>query len=186
MLIGILPTVTTDHTVLDNISANPRYRLLNTQILDARGDDIVIDIRGPERLQVRTESILPEAANTSIQFHLQVEPETFANYWNAAQAIAGVEVAVGANSPYLFGRRLWAETRVPLFEQATDTRQEELKNQGVRSASVVRGAVDHVDLRPVRGERALLPGAAAHLRGGGSRRGARRRWGATAGRATPA
>jgi hypothetical protein len=133
VLIGILPTVTTDHTVLANISANPRYRLLNTQILDARGDDIVIDIRGPERLQVRTASILPEAANTSIQFHLQVEPDTFANYWNAAQAIAGVEVAVGANSPYLFGRRLWAETRVPLFEQATDTRQEELKNQGVRS-----------------------------------------------------
>ena len=53
-------------------------------------------------------------------------------------------------------------------------------------ASVVRGAVDHVDLRPVRGERALLPGAAADLRGGGSRRGTRRRWGAAAGRATPA
>ncbi|HET8658442.1 MAG TPA: glutamate--cysteine ligase, partial [Micromonosporaceae bacterium] len=76
--------------------------------------------------------IAPEAACTSLQFHLQVSPETFANYWNAAQAIAGVQVAVGANSPYLYGRRLWAETRIALFEQATDTRSDELKAQGVR------------------------------------------------------
>jgi len=131
-LVGILPTVEPRHTVLDNISANPRYRTLNEQIIDARGDDISIDIRGPERLQVTTESILPEAANTSIQFHLQVAPETFANYWNAAQAMAGVQAAVCANSPYLFGKRLWDETRVALFEQATDSRPQELKNQGVR------------------------------------------------------
>ena len=56
----------------------------------------------------------------------------FAHYWNAAQAIAGVQVAVGANSPFLFGKELWRETRIPLFEQATDTRPEELKEQGVR------------------------------------------------------
>jgi hypothetical protein len=132
VLIGILPTITPSHTVLDNISNNPRYRTLNEQILDSRGDDFSIDIRGPERLQVRMESILPEAANTSVQFHLQVTPATFANYWNASQAIAGVQVALGANSPYLFGRRLWDETRISLFEQATDTRPEEMKNQGVR------------------------------------------------------
>ena len=53
-------------------------------------------------------------------------------YWNAAQAIAGVQVALGANSPFLFGRELWRETRIPLFEQATDTRSDELKAQGVR------------------------------------------------------
>ncbi|HET8659409.1 MAG TPA: glutamate--cysteine ligase, partial [Micromonosporaceae bacterium] len=104
LAIGILPTLRLGHTVLENLSANPRYRLLNEQIIDARGDDIGIDIRGGEgRLQTYTESIAPEAACTSLQFHLQVSPETFANYWNAAQAIAGVQVAVGANSPYLYG-----------------------------------------------------------------------------------
>jgi hypothetical protein len=41
-------------------------------------------------------------------------------------------VALGANSPFLFGKELWAETRITLFEQATDTRPEELKAQGVR------------------------------------------------------
>ena len=34
--------------------------------------------------------------------------------------------------PFLFGRQLWRETRIALFEQATDTRPEELKAQGVR------------------------------------------------------
>ena len=49
-------------------------------------------------------------------------PEAFAQHWNASQAIAGVQVAVGANSPFLFGKRLWAETRIALFEQACDIR----------------------------------------------------------------
>jgi gamma-glutamyl:cysteine ligase YbdK (ATP-grasp superfamily) len=132
VLIGTLPTLTPQHTVLETLSANPRYRLLNEQIVAARGDDIRIDIRGAEHLKIRMDSIAPEAACTSVQFHLQVAPETFHAYWNAAQAIAGVQVAVGANSPYLYGRQLWAETRIALFEQATDTRPDELKAQGVR------------------------------------------------------
>jgi hypothetical protein len=75
---------------------------------------------------------MPEAACTSVQCHLQVSPELFGSYWNAAQAVAGVQVAIAANSPYLFGRELWQETRIPLFMQATDTRPEELQVQGVR------------------------------------------------------
>ena len=61
-----------------------------------------------------------------------MHPEDFARHWNAAQAIAGVQLAVGANSPFFFGKELWRETRIALFEQATDTRPEELKAQGVR------------------------------------------------------
>ena len=106
--------------------------MLNEQIVGARGEDIELDIRGVERLRTHTDSIAPEAACTSLQFHLQVAPDSFADYWNASQAIAGVQVAVGANSPFLYGRQLWAETRIALFEQATDTRPDELKAQGVR------------------------------------------------------
>ncbi|MEQ6901437.1 glutamate--cysteine ligase [Nocardioides sp. YIM 152588] len=132
VMIGILPTLTPDHLTEETISANPRYKLLDEQILRARGEDILIDIVGDERLRTTADSIMPEAACTSTQLHLQTSPEHFAAYWNASQAIAGVQVAVGANSPYLLGRRLWSETRIPLFEQATDTRSEELKSQGVR------------------------------------------------------
>jgi gamma-glutamyl:cysteine ligase YbdK (ATP-grasp superfamily) len=132
VMIGILPTLHEGHLTAESLSANPRYALLNDQIFAARGEDIVISIDGVERLRTRCDTIAPEAACTSAQLHLQVAPEEFADYWNAAQAIAGVQVALAANAPFLFGRQLWRETRIPLFEQATDTRAEELKAQGVR------------------------------------------------------
>jgi hypothetical protein len=132
VMIGILPTLSAGHMSPTSLSPNPRYRLLSDQILAARGEDIVIDIGGPERLRTTADSIVPEAACTSTQLHLQVSPQDFPKYWNASQAIAGVQLALGANSPFLLGRELWRETRIALFEQATDTRSEELKAQGVR------------------------------------------------------
>jgi hypothetical protein len=132
VMIGILPTLTPEHTIPSNLSESGRYRVLNEEILTVRGEQIGLDIRGVDHLRVSTDSIAPEAACTSLQFHLQVAPAEFANYWNASQIIAGLQIAVGANSPYLFGHQLWSETRVALFEQATDTRPDELKAQGVR------------------------------------------------------
>ena len=132
VLIGSLPTLTADHLVFGNLSPNERYQALNAQMLGARGEHFHIDIRGVERLQAANDSIATEAACTSVQFHMQVPPDRFAAHWNASQALAGAEVAIGANSPFLHGRRLWAETRIALFEQATDTRPDELKAQGVR------------------------------------------------------
>ena len=131
-MIGILPTLRREHLAMESLSANPRYALLNEQIFAARGEDLAISIDGVERLAITADTVAPEAACTSTQFHLQVSPAEFAAYWNAAQAIAGVQVALGANSPFLLGRELWRETRIPLFEQATDTRSEEIKAQGVR------------------------------------------------------
>ncbi|MDQ6840855.1 MAG: glutamate--cysteine ligase, partial [Actinomycetota bacterium] len=132
MLIGILPTVTERHLNADTFSASSRYALLNEQIFAARGEDLHISIDGVERLSTYADTIAPEAACTSVQLHQQVDPSAFANHWNAAQAIASVQLAVGANSPFFFERELWRETRIGLFEQATDTRPEELKAQGVR------------------------------------------------------
>jgi hypothetical protein len=132
MIVGILPTVTAAHLHADAFSASPRYALLNEQIFAARGEDLEIAITGVERLATHADTIAPEAACTSVQLHQQVDPDSFAPYWNAAQAIAGVQVAVGANSPFFYGKELWRETRIALFEQATDTRPEELKIQGVR------------------------------------------------------
>jgi hypothetical protein len=132
VMIGILPTVRQRDVTDDAMSANPRYRLLNDQMIAAWGESMQICIDGPERLLTHVDTIMPEAACTSVQFHLQVSPESFGSYWNAAQAVAGIQVALAANSPFLFGRELWRETRIPLFEQVTDTRPEELKLQGVR------------------------------------------------------
>ncbi len=132
VMIGILPTLRKSDVDEGAMSANARYRVLNEQIFAARGEDMRIAIDGAEQLVTHADSITPEAACTSTQLHTQVSPDAFATYWNAAQAIAGVQVALAANSPFLFGRKLWHETRITLFEQATDTRPEELKEQGVR------------------------------------------------------
>jgi gamma-glutamyl:cysteine ligase YbdK (ATP-grasp superfamily) len=132
VMIGMLPTLTREHLTGEALSANPRYALINEQIFAARGEDLHISIDGPERLSTYADTIAPEAACTSVQFHLQVSPQTYADNWNAAQCLAGLQLALGANSPFFFGKELWRETRVALFEQATDTRPDELKAQGVR------------------------------------------------------
>ncbi|HWK26140.1 MAG TPA: hypothetical protein VNS09_06235 [Solirubrobacter sp.] len=132
MVIGILPTLTEQLLDGSALSANPRYKLLNEQIFAARGEDLAISIAGVERLAIMADTIAPEAACTSVQLHQLIDPARFGAYWNAAQAIAGLQLAIGANSPFFFGRELWRETRIALFEQTTDTRPEELKTQGVR------------------------------------------------------
>jgi glutamate-cysteine ligase len=132
VLVGILPTVGPEHLTEETISANPRYKLLNEAIFAARGEDLELAIAGVERLTTLADSIAPEAACTSVQLHGQTDPEGYAMRWNAAQAIAGVQLALAANSPFFSGKELWRETRIALFEQATDTRPEELKAQGVR------------------------------------------------------
>ena len=141
-VIGILPTLQRSDLVIGSLSGDDRYAVLNEQLLSARGEPIRLDIAGDDasgrhpvgadHLTADFDSIAPEAACTSLQLHLQVHPDSFAAYWNAAQCLAGVQLAVGANSPFLLGSRLWAETRIPLFEQSCDVRSVELRNQGVR------------------------------------------------------
>jgi gamma-glutamyl:cysteine ligase YbdK (ATP-grasp superfamily) len=132
VLTGILPTITPEDLTGESLSANQRYALLNEAIFAARGEDLEISIDGVERLQVFADTIAPEAACTSVQLHGVADPDGYATRWNASQAVAGVQLAIGANSPFFFGKELWRETRIALFEQATDTRPEELKAQGVR------------------------------------------------------
>ncbi len=134
VMVGILPTVAGEHFEGDWMSANTRYHALNDAMLSARGEDVYLDIEGPtgERLQRYFDSLAPEAACTSMQLHLQVAPLSFADHWNAAQVLAGPQLALGANSPFFLESRLWAESRIAVFTQAADTRSPELKNQGVR------------------------------------------------------
>ncbi len=132
VIIGILPTLTDFDVTEQNLSANPRYHALNDAILAARGEDILLRIEGNETLETTLNSITVEAACTSMQLHLQVDPGDFARYWNAAQILSAPLVAVAANSPILLGKQLHHETRIALFQQAIDTRTEELASQGVR------------------------------------------------------
>ena len=127
VMIGILPTLRAGDLTARALSANARYTLLDQQALAARGTPLEIVIDGPQPLRLEVDTLTPEAACTSVQFHLQVDPDRFASRWNAAQAIAAAQVALGANSPFFAGHRLWEETRIALFTQATETRPAHLR-----------------------------------------------------------
>lgn len=119
MIVGILPTVRDEMLQLDWMSPAQRYRALNEEVLRLRaGAPLHIRIEGDEALDMHCDHLMVEAACTSIQTHLQVNQEEAARFWNASQIIAAPIVAASANSPFLYGKSLWAETRIPTFEQA--------------------------------------------------------------------
>ena len=119
VLTGILPTVQNEELTLENMSRMVRYRALNEQIMRMRrGLPLTLDIQGEEKLLAVHKDVMLEAAATSLQIHLQVSGSEAVRFYNASKITAGPQVALAANSPFLFGRNLWAETRIPLFEQA--------------------------------------------------------------------
>lgn len=126
VLTGILPTLGKSDLSLDNITPRSRYYALNETMLAAGGGTFRLRIRGTDELMIEHDSVMLESCNTSCQVHLQVTADEFANFYNVAQAVTGPVLAVSANSPLLFGRRLWAETRIALFQQSLDTRGADL------------------------------------------------------------
>ncbi|GAB4353533.1 MAG: glutamate-cysteine ligase family protein [Methylohalobius crimeensis] len=118
LMIGTLPTLRQSDLTLDNMSNLNRYRALNEQILKHRDKPLHLEITGHEHLECLHNDVMLEAGATSFQIHLQVPQDRAVALYNAAILASAATVAVGANSPYLFGKDLWAETRIPLFEQA--------------------------------------------------------------------
>jgi CBS domain-containing protein len=121
-LTGILPTIRKSDLGLENMTPLPRYAALNRAMGRLRGKDFEISIKGIDELMVQHDSVMVEACNASFQCHLQVSPEDFARTYNAAQVATAPVLAAAGNSPMLFGRRLWNETRIAVFQQAVDTR----------------------------------------------------------------
>ena len=122
IMTGILPTLEKSDMSLRNMTPMPRYLALNEAIQKLRGSDFEFYISGKDELTVTHESVMLEACNASFQIHFQVDPSRFAQLYNIAQAVAAPVLAIAANSPLLFGKRLWRETRIALFQQSVDTR----------------------------------------------------------------
>jgi len=119
LAIGILPTIQNDMLTLDNMSSLKRYVALNRQIVQLRqGKPLELKIEGKDFLYVEHHDVMLEAAETSLQIHCQVNVEEAARHYNLSQILSAPMVAVAANSPYLFGKDLWDETRIPTFEQS--------------------------------------------------------------------
>lgn len=123
-LTGILPTLRKSDLTLQNMTPRNRYRTLNEALHRLRGGQPWrLFIRGEDQVACTHDSVMLESACTSFQVHLQVGPDEFANLYNLSQAVIAPVVAAAGNSPLLFGRRLWRETRIPVFQQSLDTRR---------------------------------------------------------------
>lgn len=134
LLTGILPSISTHEIDVQYMTELPRYFALNEQLKALRGDDFSMHLTGVDELSIRHDSVMFEACNTSFQMHLQIDPDDFISSYNWSQAIAGPVLGVSVGSPLLFGRELWQETRVALFQQSIDTRHSSyaLKDQQAR------------------------------------------------------
>lgn len=121
--IGILPTLSQSDFGADCVTDLPRYHALVKQLIQRRGSDFCIDIDGADPLRLDMADITLEGANTSFQVHYRVDPQAFADSFNALQLVTPLALAIGVNSPTLFGHSLWRETRIPLFKQSIDIRQ---------------------------------------------------------------
>jgi hypothetical protein len=120
-MVGILPNLRLADLGLDHMSAVNRFVALNREVQRQRGGQpIHIRIEGEESLELLRPDVMLEAATTSFQVHLQVPHVHVARHYNAALVCCGPLLAASVNSPLLFGRRLWQETRIPLFEQSVE------------------------------------------------------------------
>jgi CBS domain-containing protein len=135
ILTGILPTLRKYDLEMHNLTPKKRYYALmeaiNSQL---QGNAYELRLSGIDELLVRHNSPLLEACNTSFQVHLQVSPNNFAPLYNISQVLAAPVIAVAANSPIVFGKRLWHESRIALFQQALDVRttQEHMRQRSPR------------------------------------------------------
>ncbi|MBK7525324.1 MAG: CBS domain-containing protein [Saprospiraceae bacterium] len=123
LLTGICPTLRKYHLNMENLTPKKRYYALmeaiNKQLI---GQSYELRILGIDELLVKHDSPLLEACNTSFQVHLQVAPKDFVKMYNISLGLAAPIMAISANSPIVFGKRLWHETRIALFQQSLDTR----------------------------------------------------------------
>ena len=122
VMIGTLPTIRDDDLTLANMSPLNRYFALNNEVLRQRGGrPLNVDIAGRDHLVSSHRDVMLEAATTSFQIHLKTPPDQAHLYYNASIAASGPILAACGNAPFLFGKSLWEETRIPLFEQAVVT-----------------------------------------------------------------
>lgn len=122
VMTGILPTLRASDLGLENMTPRERYFALNEALRSLGGGQFGLRVHGVDEVSIAQDSVMMESACTSFQVHFQVEPDEFADLYNIAQVVVAPLLAAATNAPLLFGRRLWRETRVPLFQQAIDTR----------------------------------------------------------------
>ena len=122
--IGTLPTLSPEDLGESAVTDSPRYQALDRRLRVLRRQPYRIDIAGLDHLVAEASDVSLEGANTSFQLHLRVDPAQFVGTYNAAQIATAPVLAVAGNSPFFLDHRLWEETRIALFKQSVDHRDD--------------------------------------------------------------
>ncbi len=133
LLTGILPSLKYRNLSFENMTPQPRFKSLSDKLRDLRKSSFDIYLQGVDDLILSLDSVLFEACNTSFQTHLQIAPKEFVNQYNWSQMVSGPVLSACTNSPMLFGRELWSETRIALFKQSLDTRSKNIHTRKIAS-----------------------------------------------------
>lgn len=118
--IGILPTLKREDLCAANMTEICRNKALNQGLEKLRGKNIRIHIEGNDPLMFNCNDVSLEGANSALHFYLKTPVKRFAKTWNALQLITPIVMGVSANSPVMFGHRLWQETRVAMFKKTSN------------------------------------------------------------------
>jgi len=121
LFIGTLPTLRAHMLSMEYLSPQNRYAVMNEQVMKMReGKPLYIRLEGKDQLYMYMDSVIAECAATSLQIHLSVNQDQAKRYYNASIIASSFLIAISANSPYFFGKELWDESRIAVFEQSVD------------------------------------------------------------------
>jgi hypothetical protein len=130
LLVGTLPTLRAHMLSMEYLSPQNRYAIMNEQVMKMRdGKPLFIRLEGKDQLYMYMDSVIAECAATSLQIHLSINQANAKRYYNASMIASAFLIAVSANSPYFFGKELWDESRIAIFEQSVDLETESSKDQ---------------------------------------------------------
>jgi len=122
-LFGVLPNLRKEHfNQALYQSQMKRYTLFSKRIVQLREESLQLLFYGQDKVSLKRNDVMSEALCTSLQIHFQIPYSQSIDYYHAALIASVMMVGIGANSSLVMGKRAWHESRIPIFEQSTDSR----------------------------------------------------------------
>ena len=163
LAIGTLPTLRDQMLNMECLSPQKRYAALNEIVMKHRNNrPIHIHLEGREELELFHNDVITECAATSMQIHLGTTQEKGGALYNASCYLSPFMAAISANSPFLFGKDLWDESRIPLFEQSVEfdsfrTNTGRVEKRVSMGTNYIRDSLFELFLENLDGHEILLP-----------------------------
>ncbi|MAX67010.1 MAG: glutamate-cysteine ligase family protein [Bacteriovoracaceae bacterium] len=142
LLVGTLPSLRPHMLSTEYLSPQNRYSIMNDRVMQMRDRrPLYIRLEGKDDLYMYMDSVIAECAATSLQIHLSVNQDNAKRYYNASLLASPFLIALSANAPYFFGKELWDESRIAIFEQAVDLDAKSPKGHNVKRVTLGNGYV---------------------------------------------